>query len=423
MTTTWRKTWKPSRVYPSLDEDIETDVLIVGGGITGITAAYLLARAGERVVVVDKNTLSQSTTAYTTAMITYELDTPLEELMHFFGEDKAFLTWKAGREALDNIDEIIKKEKIDCEFLRVPEFVYANTEKEWGEIRKDADLGKNLGFDVEIDPSVSSLPFPNFGHALYRNQAKFHPLKYCEGLRNKAEELGALFFENTAVEEIMGGDYKEVIAETALAKIRATWVIVATYAPFNKPRELFAKKGMYRTYMMEISIPSDTLPEALYLDAANPYHYFRIDKNPTGSRMIMGGEDHRKEIPVDPEKNFVALENYARKILRGSDFEIVERWRGGILETIDGLPYIGPYSREFPNRLVATGFSGNGMTYSTVAGTLLRDYILGQDNKYRSVFSPLRHYSWRAFKSKFYDYSEEFVNGALRNFFQTKKNF
>ncbi len=312
MKTTWQTTWKVLKDYPRLEGDMSADVVIVGGGITGITLAYLLAKKGLKPVVVEKGMLAESTTAYTTAFITYEVDTDLQHLRKIFGKD-ADLVWKSGKEAIDEIEKIIEEESIDCEFMRCPEYLFARSEKEWEAIRKEAELGKQAGFEIEVHGKDSSLPFPNHGYIIIKGQAKFHPLKYVDGLRQTAERHGAVFLENTEVtkiENVVKSDTKNdsqnnnrnnkdsVRAITTKGIITADWAVTATYSPFDQPKELFVKKGMYTSYIVELSIALGTLPAGIYLDGGNPYHYFRIDESKYADRMILGGEDHRKEIPM-----------------------------------------------------------------------------------------------------------------------------
>jgi glycine/D-amino acid oxidase-like deaminating enzyme len=414
MKTTWQKTFKAAQKYPPLEKDIFVDVAIVGGGITGTTLAYLLSKSGKKVAVLEAGTLEESSyTAYTTAFITYEVDTDFQDLENIFGKNGAQDVWQSGLEAIDKIEQIIREEKIDCEFARCPMFFYANDAKEWEIVHEEAKRGQGLGFDIYLETDAK--------RAVLKNQAKFHPLKYVDGLRVAAAKMGALFYENTKVKEIIEGERPVVLTEKN--KVTADYAAVCTYKPFNNPKRVFGRKGMYKSYIYELAIEGGVFPEGLYLDAYNPYHYFRIDKG-AGSgerdRMIIGGEDHRIELKMKEEKNFRSLLKYAERVLGEHRYEVVTKWAGGILETIDGLPYIGQYSKKHPNLLLATGFSGNGMTYSMIAGTILHDKILGIKNKYEYLYTPLRGYSWSAFFIKGRDYVGELFGGAVKNIFKKK---
>lgn len=415
MKTSWQKGLVPPKTYPELAEKISADVVVIGGGITGTTLAYLLAKEGKKkVVVLEKGSLLESgETARTTAFLTYKIDTDFRDLERIFGLRRAKMIYRSGIQAIDKIEEIIKKEEIKCDFVRVNQFIFAESKSKWKEIRREAEEEIKSGFKIEIKEKGRDLPFENFGYVVVPDQAKFHPLKYIEALREKAEKEGVSFFENTEALHINGE--KNIIVKTPKGKVLAPWAVISTYNPFNKPTQLFGKKGMYTSYILEIEIPKGVFEEGLYLDNENPYHYFRIDpKSHKHDIMILGGEDHRVEIKMNPEKNYDALLEFAERILEGQPHRIVSKWTGGILETWDGLPFIGAYSKKQRNRLVATGFSGNGMTYSMIAGKILTNKILGKSDPYYKVFRPKRGYCLCALFIKGRDYLEEFINGAFK---------
>jgi glycine/D-amino acid oxidase-like deaminating enzyme len=417
MKTTWQRTFQMGKIYPALVGTLHTDVVVIGGGITGTTVAYLLAKAGKQVIVLEKGTVADSsTTAYTTAFLAMDVDTSLSDLKKIFGKQHSHDVWRSGEEAISMVEKIVREEGIDCEFSRMPEYIFARTEKEWDMIATEMHEAQKANFSVELYKHGKHLPFKNNGYALLPNQAKFHPLKYVDGLRRSAEKYGAVFFEHSEAQELADDDHVQVT--TSMGKVIATWAVIATYNPFNKPKELFGKKGTYTSYICECSIPQRILPEGLYLDADNPYHYFRVDRGEMHDRLIIGGEDHRKEIKMDPKKNYTALLEYAEKIIGASKYSVITRWNGPILETWDGLPFIGPYSKNFPHHLVATGFSGNGMTYSMIAGMILTDRILGKPNPYAVLYDPRRGYSLTALWIKGRDYIDELIHGALRNIFR-----
>lgn len=420
-----RSTWlsdMPARIpHSSLEREKTCDVVIVGGGLAGCMAAYLLLKEGKKVIVLDKGVIEDSTTAYTTAFITYEIDTEISGLVSMYGEEGARKVWQSGKAAIDLIEEIARSENIDCEFTRVPEYVFASTPKQFSILEEQLDTAKSLGFTDLKTCREHILPFKNSGAIEIPRQAKFHPLKFLIGLREAVVKMGGEIYEQTEVLDIKEGD-GAVVAETKSGKVTGYHAVIATYQPFKNPPQLFARKGMYLSYVFEVELPRGTIPEGLYLDEGNPYYYFRIDAKDNGDRMIIGGEDHRKEIPLDPEKCFASLEDYVKKLIPGVPFRIVHKWSGGILETIDGLPYIGRFSKKHPRQLVITGFSGNGMTYSAIAGTIVRDIVLGKENPYEALYHAGRKTSFKNFFKKFIDFGEEFFGGAVKNIFKKTKN-
>jgi glycine/D-amino acid oxidase-like deaminating enzyme len=413
MSSTWEKGISVVSA-PSLKENIEADVLIIGGGITGVTAAYLLAESGKKIVLIDKENLKETVTAYTTAFITCVVDTNLSDLIKMYGEDDASHVWQSGMEAIDIIDANIKREKIECEFMRCPLYTYAVSPSEKEKIEEEAKLVKRMGFPAKI--ADEDLGIKHFGAYKVEEQAKFHPVKYLSSLKEKAMEKGVLFFDNTKAESLDG--YNPVKVKTQNGTISAKHVFTATYEPFNKPKSLKFHQGEYTSYMVEVGIPKSLIKEALYQDKQNPYHYFRLDSEDGEDRLILGGEDHRHELPMDENKAYSTLLEYLEKIMPGMKYTVRLKWSGPILETLDGLPYIGEYEKNKPNLFVATGFSGNGMTYGTIAAKMFADSVSGKESTYRKIYSPLRETKPSRLLRKGLDYTKEFAGGYAKTVFK-----
>lgn len=409
----WQE-YKKLGKYAVLSDDIRVDVGIVGGGLAGIACAYYLSKAGKKVAVFEKNSLGSGATSLTTAFLTEEIDTDLSELEKTFDAETARLVWQSGQAAIGAIDNIAREEGISCEFVRCPGKIYANNPKEFESLEKDQRTAEKLGLQTLLKDG-EELPFKNNGYLEIPNQAKFHPLKFLYGLADKAAMKGAMIFENTEILEASGKKNSFLLSASGAA--HCDQIVVATYKPFNNPVEVFAKKGMYKTYLLEAEIPPGALPEGIFWDDQNPYHYFRVDKCGQKDRLIIGGEDHREFMKMDEEKNFKALEDYLREIFGSLEAKIVRRWTGPILEPSDGLALIGETK---PHQYVATAFSGNGMTYSMISGMLIADLILGRTNPLAKVYDPKR-LKLSPLLSKAGDYLEEFVDGAVKNAFKKKK--
>lgn len=409
--STWLEGIKQTRAITHLTKDISVDIAIIGGGITGITTAYRLSKTGKKVLLLDKGDLMHSTTAYTTAFLTYVIDTNITELIKSIGATNTKKVWESHKEAIDMIEEISKKEKIDCEFTRCDEYITATTEKERKALEEMLTAAKKIGFELAF--LTENLPsFSQQGMLVVPNQAKFHPLKYCLALQEKAINQGVTIVHNTQVEKVTKGTPN--IINTNRGVVTAHHAIIATYDPFNHPMKLFAKKGMYTSYVFEVEIAKNSIKEGLYLDQANPYHYFRIDKGEKKDSMILGGEDHRQEIPMDHEKNYKALEEYLNMLLPKEKYRIVRKWSGPILEPSDGLAYIGKlYPEEHVS--VAMAFSGNGMTYSMIAAQLFYDFIMEKKNEYEELYNPMRIPTFLQLFQKGKDYTEELLGGAVKN--------
>ncbi|MDB5266247.1 MAG: dependent oxidoreductase [Parcubacteria group bacterium] len=400
--------------YSKLKEDTEADVAIIGGGMAGMWAAYLLSKEGKKVVLIEKDRVGRGETLYTTAFITEEIDTDLVDLLDIFGKKDARLSWQAGREAIDLIESVIKEENIDCEFERGSLFVYAATPEEFKSLEAEDKLARSLGFQTKLQKDLD-LGFEHDGAWEIEDQAKFHPMKFFKGLLEASIRNGATIHERTEADRILGKDPMKVVTKDG-AKITARDIIIATYKPFNNPAPTHFKKGMYVSYVYELRIKPGSVRRGMFEDLENPYHYVRVDQlNHKYDRMIVGGEDHREELKLPPKKNFTALDEYIKETFPTLEYVIASKWSGKILEPSDGLPLIGPVE---PHIYVASAFSGNGMTYSAISGRILTDLIQGKPNVYTSLYDPQRSLSPKALLKKAKDYGGEFLGGAAKNIFK-----
>lgn len=399
----------PEKNYPKLRTNLSADVVIIGGGLTGVLAAYILSQAGLKVVLLQAEHLAEkSATVHTTAFATQVIDTDLLTLRKLFGPARARLVWESGQMAIQTLEVIVKE--LECDFTRCPAFIYAATSSQAKILKKNFLLAKELGFKGISWKNASAFPFLCHGGIKVEDQAKFHPLKLVYQLAQRAEKFGAQIFENSKVMRITGNKHLRIYTSQGL--VEANQVIVATYQPFSNPKAVKVKKGMYDSYVLELRLPPGRLPEALYWDQNNPYNYWRVDPGTGYDRVLLGGIDHRSEIKIKREKNFTTLLNYWRQLMPGLPFRVIEKWRGPILESIDGLPFIGAYE---PNKYMATAFSGNGMTYAAIAAVLFKDLLLGRTNPYTELYSPTRKINLKSLWYKGRDYTSAFFSVAVKN--------
>jgi glycine/D-amino acid oxidase-like deaminating enzyme len=420
MATTWGDIREIFKTYPILDRNIEVDAVIIGGGITGILNAYYLTLEGKKVALLERDRLASNATAMTTAFITKVIDTSLGEVIDIYGTKTAKEVWQGGQQAIEEIEKIVEKEKIDCEFKRCSNYFFASTAKQFKGLEEEYDAYKKLGLKAELHENGTDLNFPNFGYLEIKDQAKFHPLKFVNGVAAAAGKRGAQIFERTEALEISTDEGN--VVKTGKGDIRAEDILIATYKPLTN-QETHLKKAMYRSFIFEVEIPSDLLKEGIYEDDSNPYYYFRVDKGKERDRLIVGGEDH-KDIFGDTlvEKSFKSLEEFLERILPGVKYKIVKKWYGPILEPSDGLPLIGEIKS---NVYVATAFSGNGMTYSMISALLISDLIEGKKNKeknnWQKIYDPKRALLRpRRLATKAKDFIEEFFEGAVKNLLKVK---
>jgi len=394
--------------YPSLLSDLETEAVVIGGGFTGIFTAYMLAKAGIRVVILESGRIGGGASAFTTAFITQVIDMSLIEMTGLFGAEEAQKIWASGAQAIEMFEEIIKAEQIECEFQRCPLYLYSTNHRALANFKAENALAQAFGFKTRVS-NDGALGFANKGYLEIPVQAKFHPIKFIEALAVKAQALGVQIFEGSEVIEI-SGDKLEV--RTATVQVIAKDIIVATHSPIVRPKILASQKAKYKSYVIEASIPKGVLPEAMFVDSKNPYHYVRVDARDKYDRLIVGGSDHRQDFPVNEKRCYKALERYISTLIPGTPFTVRRQWSGPLIESVDGLPYIGEYA---PNRFVATGFSGNGMTYSLISAQIFRDRILGQKNQFAGLYDPKRKQTWKQILTNARHYIGLFLGGAVKN--------
>ena len=371
----------------SLNQSIETDVCIIGGGISGLTTAYLLAKAGRRVIVVDDGAIGGGETCRTTAHLSNALDDRIYRVEGWHGEEKTRLAVDAHTRAIGEIERIVETERIDCDFLRVDGFLIDAGEESDDDLQKELEAAHRAGFaDVEFFERAPLKDFDTGRCLRFPRQGQFHILKYLSGLAKTIEANGGKLFSNTRAVEWKGEDAPEV--KTASGQtIRAKSIVLATNYPIMS--KMFAKLPAYRTYVIGAKIPKDSIEKCLIWDTADPYRYVRTQPENDYDVLIVGGEDHRTGQDDNADEHFGRLVQWTQKRFPQAE-EILYKWSGQFLETHDGLAFIGKYSSSEPNVYLITGDSGMGMTHGTIGGMLVSDLILGRTNPWTEVFEPSR---------------------------------
>jgi glycine/D-amino acid oxidase-like deaminating enzyme/nitrite reductase/ring-hydroxylating ferredoxin subunit len=376
----------PIQKFPKLQRNISVDVLVVGTGVTGITTAYLLKKAGSTVALIERERVASIDTGHTTAHLTYVTDVQLQELARNFGKDHAQATWDAGAAAIDEIETIVEGEGIECEFSRVPAYLHtpvgASSKKEASCLKKEADLAAKLGFDAAY---LSSAPYFNLPAVRFANQAKFHPRKYLRSLVEKISRTGAHIFEKSAASEF---DPKKRRVKVGRNWISFDRVVMATNNPLVGLASMTAatlfqtKLSLYTSYVLGARVPIGTIPEAVFWDTREPYDYLRVDKRSGFDYVVFGGEDHKTGQNRNTTRAYARLLARLKKIIPPA--RVDHRWSGQVICSPDGLPYIGENAER---QFVATGYCGNGMTFGTIAAMMARDWIGGQKNPWTGLFA------------------------------------
>jgi glycine/D-amino acid oxidase-like deaminating enzyme/nitrite reductase/ring-hydroxylating ferredoxin subunit len=362
----------------------EFDVLIIGAGITGLTAGLMLQKAGKKVLIADARQPGFGTTSGTSAHINTFADTTYKEAESAFGKDGAQLFADAVNEGFALIKSNVETFAIDCDFKSLTGYLYAEDEEQVKQL-EDVYLGtKSVGVLVNYTDSV---PTPiGFKKALaFPDQAQFHPVKYLRGLQTAFENLGGQLLENTMIDSVSkDGDIH--IAKAGELSFSAKNIIYATHIP-PKITSFSFRCAPYRSYLLAVKLKNNNYPDALIYDMEEPYHYFRSHTIEGQQLLLVGGNDH-KTGHEDPEKAFADLEKYVRKHYDVSSVKY--RWSSQYFIPVDGLPYIGQMPEASVGTYCATGFNGNGMMLGTIAAKVLSDLILKKESKYEKIFSPAR---------------------------------
>ena len=377
--------------FPSLNSDLETDVCVVGAGISGLTTAYLLAREGKKVVVLDDGPVGGGETGRTTAHAVNVLDDRYYELERLHGERGIRLAAQSHTAAIDKLEEIIRAEQINCDFSRLDGYLFEPPDGDPKDLETERDACLRAGMDVEL---VSRAPTPfNTGPALkFPRQAQFHPLKYLRGLAVSLERMGGKIFTGTYAQDMQGGDPCRVQTRNE-KKVTAKSLVVATNTPVNDRVIIHSKQMAYRTYVVALEIPRDTVTPILLWDDDMPYHYVRLmqssGQDESNDLLIVGGEDHKTGQPDDLSAPFGRLEHWTRERYPMAG-KVRYRWSGQVMEPYDKLGYIGRNPADDEHVYVITGDSGNGITHGTIGGMLCTDLIMGRPNEWATLYDPSR---------------------------------
>ena len=368
--------------FPRLQGDLKVDVAVVGAGITGLTAATLLKAAGKTVAVLEAQRVAEGVTGHTTAHLTEVIDCSFGTLLSHFGEEGGRLAAQAARASLERIAAFVRERAIDCDFRPATGFYYTEEASRAGEVREEFEAARRLGMRATFTEDVP-LPFKVAAAIRFDDQARFHVRRYLLPLLNDVPGEGSHVFEETRVVDVHDGAPCRV--ETEGGVVTADDVVVATHVPLNR-FFIQTKLAHYRSYVLACRIEGP-VPDGLFWDDEDPYHYIRPQEVAHESLLIVGGEDHKTGQEDDTESRFRALLDYAkaRFDVRGIPY----RWSAQVAEPVDGLPFIGRNSLS-SHVYVGTGYSGTGMTFGTLAAMITSDLILGRESEWAHLFDATR---------------------------------
>jgi glycine/D-amino acid oxidase-like deaminating enzyme/nitrite reductase/ring-hydroxylating ferredoxin subunit len=400
--------WSTTTTFPQfarLSDDADADVAVVGGGITGLTVAYLLAKGGKRVIVLERGRCAATDTGHTSAHLTMVTDVRLSGLVKGLGRTHAQAVWDAGLAAIATIDDIVREHDIDAGFEWVDGYLHApqgdDTSDEPERLKADATLAAELGFDAEY---VESVPLVNRPGVRFADQARIHPRQYLAGVAKAFVALGGRIHEHSEADEFRDGPRRVKANGHTVA---CEDIVIATHNPLvgfagMTGATLFQTKlALYTSYVIAGRLARGLVPDALWWDTADPYHFLRVEPQRDHDVVIFGGEDHKTGQQDDTEACYRRLEKHLRTLVPA--VELTHRWPGQVIETPDGLPYIG---QGPDHQYSATGYGGNGLTFGTLAGIMISDAILERSNPWTELFDPGR----KALTRGLWDYLKENVD-------------
>jgi glycine/D-amino acid oxidase-like deaminating enzyme/nitrite reductase/ring-hydroxylating ferredoxin subunit len=381
-----RSVWKSageSASFPSLSKDISVDVAIVGGGITGITAAYLLSRAGKKVAVLEARKVADGATGYSTGNL-YAMvgGSGLHSVKSKWNEDVMKQVVAARAAAVDFIEERVKEFSIDCDFRRVPWHLFSNIDKQESHIQKEQEAAGAAGLSLSGD---ISFPLPwKYGFSV-PNQAQFNPYAYVIGLAQSIRSGDCSIYEHTKVTKVDEGDVCTV--ETTGGRVTASHVIMATHTP-KGIYKVHTSLGPYRECAVAVKLNGDYPSPGTFWYMLESEHYsLRTYETPDGPVLMVLGETYKVGHGDNTEEKFQVLENFLREHFDVASVEY--KWAAQQYKPADGIPYIGLSSGN-EKTYIATGFAADGLTWGTLAAMIISDDLSGVENPWGDTFKGAR---------------------------------
>ena len=370
--------------YPPLSTTVAVDVAVIGAGITGVTAAHLLKRAGKTVALVEAAGIGHGATGYTTAKLTVGQSLVYRNLIDSFDVETARGYARSNQEAIERVEALVREEAIECDFERASNFVYTESAEKAEELEQEVEAARAAGIDAVLT-TETDLPYPVRAAIRVDDQAQFHPWKYVAALARAVAGEGSHVFELTRARHVRSGD--PCVVETPSGSVRARHVVVATQLPFLDRGFFFAKAHPTKSYAVAASVAD--APRGMYISIDEPTRSVRSTPGGDGRRVvIVGGEGHKPGADPDTEARYAKLERFLEERFGVQGVEY--RWSTHDYMPVDKLPYIGRLRRGDDRVMIATGFAKWSMTKGTLAASILVDAVLGRPNEWADLYDAQR---------------------------------
>ena len=373
--------------YPTLNEDYKVDVAIIGGGITGISCAYMLNKEGVKTAIIEADQILQGTTGHTTAKITSQHGLIYSKIKTQMSEELAKQYADANESAIRMLEKIATTNRIECDFVPQSAYVYTLKNEYVKKISDEAEVASALGIKATFLKEIP-LSFPIKAAVRFDNQAQFHPLKFSLSLAKDYFNSGGMIFERSRVVDIEENEGTYVIITSQGKKVTAEKLIIASHYPcYNKPGLYFTRIYPERSYVVAIKT-KENYPGGMYIAAEESGHSLRSQMSDHGELILVGGEKHNPGQGEDTSKHYKALIDFSNKTYTIED--IPYRWSTQDCMTLDGLPFVGHFTSKTPNMYIATGYAKWGMTNSIASAMILKDLIISGKSPWQDVYDPSR---------------------------------
>ena len=373
--------------FPELKENITSQILIAGGGISGLMNAYQLAERGYEVTLIEGNELVSGTTANTTARITAQQGLIYSQLKSQKDANAAQLYYESQMSAIKEVERIVNKYNIDCDFKRVDSVIYAEHEKSMKDLKKEEKVYKELSIDGHLTTDEHDLPFETAGELIMKNQAEFHPLKFLQGIIEVLEDLNVTIYEHTRAKNADGNTLTTVNDHN----IDFEHLIIATHFPFLDIENFYFNSFKISYGYGLIAETTTPIPEHLSMsghDGAGLSIRNVVKPDSSLPVLLFGGLGHGSYEQKDMTEQLSKLEHYAGQ--KTANEATLYAYRAQDLMTADSLPFIGHFNKQNNNYFVAAGFNKYGMTNGVLSSMIISDLIEGKDNMYKELLDPSR---------------------------------